>query len=134
MTGFTAVFIYVAWTLVLMLLYAFPRVPQMLSGKKLPNAWERSEPNTDPPLLVRAKAAHANCIENFPLFAAVVCIAALMHKSAVVDGLAAYLVGARIAQGVTHLIGTSFMLVLIRATFFLFQVALIFFFLWGLMH
>jgi uncharacterized MAPEG superfamily protein len=127
MTGFTAVLLYLIWTQALTLLYAFPRVPQALLGMKPLNAWERDQPNNDPAFLQRAKAAHLNCVENFALFLAVVVIAALMNKSAVVDAVAAYVLLARVGQSVVHIIGTAMPLVLIRATFFLTQLGLIFY-------
>jgi uncharacterized MAPEG superfamily protein len=134
MTGFTAVLLYAAWTLALMLIYAFPRVPLILAGKKTVDAYSRSAVNTDLPMLLRANHAHANCVENFPIFAAVVVVAALMQKSAVVDAFAAYVLYARVAQSVTHLIGANFPLVMIRATFFLVQVGLILYMIWQLLH
>ena len=134
MTGFTAVLLYIVWTLLLALMYATYRVPIALLGKKSINHWERGLPSDDPAVLVRAKGAHLNCMENFPLFAAVVCVAALMGKSPVVDALAGYVLYARIGQGVAHLIGTSFVLILIRATFFLAQVGMVLYMVWGLLH
>lgn len=126
MTGFAAVLLYIAVMIVLVLSYALPRVPQVLTGKRQPAAWGRDQPSIDPPVLVRAHHAHANAVENFPLFLGVVVIGALMDKSAtVIDPLACFVVYLRIAQAVTHLIGTSFWLVMTRATFFLAQLALI---------
>lgn len=134
MNGFTAVLLYAAWTFALALFYALPRVPAALLGRKPADAWTRGQPNPDPALLVRASHAHMNCVENFALFAAVVVVAALMQKSAVVDAFAAYVLYARVAQSSVHLIGTSFFLVLIRATLFLIQVALILSMIWQLLH
>ncbi len=57
------------------------------------------------------------------MFAAVVFVAAFLAKSPIVDAIAAYVLYARIAQGVVHLIGTSLPLILVRATFYLIQVA-----------
>ena len=118
MTGFIAVLFYVVWMQLLMLAYAFPRVPMALFGDRNFADWERAE--------VRVKGAHLNCVENFPLFAAVVVIAALMGKSPVVDGLAAFILAARVGQSLVHLISTAPAFVLLRATFFLAQVGMIF--------
>lgn len=134
MTGFTAVLLYAGWTLALALLYALPRVPVVLLGRKPADAWTRGNRNPDPGILVRASHAHMNCVENFPVFAAVVVVAALMQKSAIVDALAAYVLYARLGQSTIHLIGTSFLLVLIRATLFLAQVGLILWMIWQLLH
>lgn len=135
MTGFEAVLLYIVVMIVLVLSYALPRVPQVLMGKNEPDAWGRDKPSIDPAILVRAQHAHANAVENFPLFLGVVVIGALMNKSAaVIDPLAFWVVHLRIMQAVMHLIGTSFWLVMARATFFLAQIALIATMVWGLLH
>ncbi len=126
MTGFIAVVLYVAWMQTLTLAYAFPRVPMALFGGRKFADWERAEVNRDPSFMVRAKGAHLNCVENFPLFAAVVVIAALMDKSPVVDSLAIFILVARVGQSLSHLISTAPAFVLLRATFFLAQVGMIF--------
>lgn len=134
MTGFTAVLLYIVWTFILALSYATYRVPFVLTAKKRADHWERGKPSDDPAVLVRAKGAHLNCVENFPLFAAVVVIAALMGKSPVADALAAYVLYARIGQSLAHVLGTSLPLVLLRATLFLTQVALVLVMVWGLLR
>ncbi|WP_293373498.1 MAPEG family protein [Nevskia sp.] len=135
MSGFEAVLLYVCVVIVLVLMYALPRVPQVLTGSKPANAWGRDQPSIDPALLVRAQHAHANAVENFPLFLAVVVVGALMNKSAdVIDPLAIYVVYLRIGQAVVHLIGTSFWLVMARATLFLSQIALIVVMAYRLLH
>ncbi|WP_323774695.1 MAPEG family protein [Alcanivorax sp.] len=124
MTGMTALLIYIIWTLILALSYATYRLPLVLTGKKSANHWERGKPVDDPEFLVRAKAAHLNCLENLPLFAALVLIGAATDQSVTVNAVAGIIVAARIGQSLVHLIGTSFPLVFIRASLFLIQVAL----------
>lgn len=126
MTSFAAVLMYVVWIQLLALSYAFPRVPMVLMGTKKPDTWERDKPNTDHVFMVRAKGAHLNCVENFALFAAVVVIAALMDKSAVVDQVAGYFIAARIGQSVAHLAGTALPILLLRGGLFLAQLGMIF--------
>lgn len=125
MTALAAVVYYVLWTIVLVLMYAVPRIPLAFFTDRTMDSWERNKPVTDAAFFQRAKGAHLNALENLPAFAAVVIIATLMGKSAVVDGLACYVLYARIAQSVTHLIGNSSPLVLLRAGFFVAQVALV---------
>lgn len=124
MTGITALLVYIIWTLLLALSYAGVRVPQVLTGKKSANHWERGKPADDAPILQRAKSAHLNCLENLPLFAALVLVGVATEQQALVDGVAGIVIAARIGQSVMHLIGTSFPLVLVRATLFLVQVAI----------
>jgi uncharacterized MAPEG superfamily protein len=134
MTGFEAVLLNIVWIIALVLTYATPRIPLALFTERSMTSWERFKAPTDHPFFLRAKSAHLNALESFPLFAAIVVIAALISKSAVVDAFAAYVLYLRVAQGVTHLIGDSSPLVLIRATFFVSQLALMLYMVWGLMH
>ena len=134
MTGFTAVLLYAVWTLLLPIVYASYRVPMIALGRRRADHWERGKPVDDLPILMRAKNAHLNCMENFPIFAAVVCIAALLGQSPIVDAVAAYVLYARIAQGVAHLIGTSWPLVLLRGAFYAIQVVLILYVIFALLR
>ena len=133
MTGMTALLIYIVWTLILALSYATYRLPLVLTGKKAANHWERGNAVDDPAILVRAKAAHLNCLENLPLFAALVLVAAATGQSETVNAVAGFIVAARIGQSLVHLIGTSFPLVFIRASLFLAQVALMLYLAFALM-
>lgn len=134
MTGFTAVLLYILWIIALLLIYAGPRIPLAALTEKRMDSWERTKTPTDAAFFLRAKGAHLNALENFPLFAALVCIAALMGKSAVVDGLACYVLYLRVAQSTTHLIGATSPLILVRATFFIGQILLMIYMTWGLLQ
>ena len=124
MNAYTTVLLYAGWILILALLYALPRVPQALLGQKRIDSWERGKEPIDPMMLQRAKSAHLNCLENFPVFAAIVAIAGLMGQIEAINGIAAFVLYARIAQSVTHITGTSFIQVFLRANFFVAQVGL----------
>ncbi len=125
MTGIEAMLYYLLWMTLVLFMYVGHRIPLVLMGKKPADHWTRGKPTDDAGFFVRASHAHANCVENFALFAAVVLAALALGKSEVVDGLAAYVVYARVAQTLCHLIGTSLVLVLMRATFFIIQVLLV---------
>lgn len=134
MTGIEALLYYVLLMIVLVLFYAGYRIPLVLTFKRPADSWGRDKKPDDPAIVTRASHAHANTVENLPLFAAVVLAAAAMGQSAVVDGLACYVLYARLAQVAAHLIGTSFILVLARATFFLAQLGIIGYMAWTLLH
>lgn len=135
MTGMTALLLFTAWTLLLMFTYVNYRVLLTLTGRKPANAWTRGQPNDDPPFVTRVQNAHYNCVENLPVFAAIVLAAyVLPDKRAVVDAVAAYVLYLRLAQSGVHLIGTTATLVFIRATFFTLQALLYVYMLWGLLH
>lgn len=125
MDAVTAVLLFCGLTLLLVLVYAVPRVPQVLLGKKPADHWTRGNTTNDPALLVRAHHAHLNALETLPVFAAVVLAAVATGRAEAVAALAPFVFYARVGQVVVHLIGTSFVLVVARATFFLVQVALI---------
>jgi uncharacterized MAPEG superfamily protein len=134
MNAYTAVLLYAAWTLLLPIFYAGIRVPAIAGGKKAADHWERGKPSDDPGILQRAKHAHLNSTENFPVFAAVVVIAGLMGKIAVADAVAGYVLYARVLQSVMHMLGTSLPLIALRGLFYFVQVVLIFWMLWGLLR
>lgn len=133
MTGVEALLYYVLLMIGLVLIYAGQRIPLALLGKKPIQNWTRGQANDDPGFVVRAQHAHANTVENLPLFAAVVLAASLLDRSNVVDAVAVYILGARVAQVAMHLIGTSFILIMMRATFFLVQIGLIGYVAWQLL-
>lgn len=131
MTATTALIGFTAWALALVALSVTWRVIEVLRGKPA-NSWTRGAAIESPGLVKRAEHAHLNTLENLPVFAAIVLAAQLLGKMAAVDAVACWILYARIAQSVVHLIGTHPLLVLVRATFFGVQVALFAYLLWGL--
>ena len=85
-------------------------------------------------MLARAKNAHLNCTENFPVFAAIVVVAALLGKIAIADAVAGYVLYARVAQSMVHMIGTSLPLVALRGLFYFVQVVPMFYMIWRLLY
>ena len=134
MTAITALLLFAAWTLVLMFTYVGYRVALVLAMKKPANSWGRDEKTDDPAFLVRAKHAHLNCLENLPVFAAIVLAAVALGKSPVVDQVAAFVLYARLAQSAVHLVGVNHWLVFVRANFLLVQAALFAYMIWGLLQ
>lgn len=133
MTGITALLWFTVWTLVLMLIYVGYRVLLVLTLKKKANSWMRGQVSDDPPFITRAQHAHLNCLENLPIFAAIVLAGVALNKNAVVDQVAMFVLYARLAQSITHLIGVSHWLVFIRANFLVVQAALFGWMIWGLL-
>jgi uncharacterized MAPEG superfamily protein len=133
MTSMQALLGFTAWTLLLVLIvFSWRGVAILLQGRKA-DSWTRGQQTAEDPTLVRRiEHAHANCLENLPLFAVIVLAAAAMNKSAVTDHWAMYVLYARVAQSVTHMIGISHWLVMLRATFWSVQLALFVVMLFGL--
>ena len=133
MTGITALLLFATWTLVLMFTYVGYRVALVLAMKKPANSWGRDDKVDDPAFIVRAKHAHLNALENLPIFAAIVLAAVALDKTPVVDQVAAWVLYARLAQSLVHLIGVNHWLVFIRANFLVVQAALFLYMIWGLL-
>ena len=111
-----ALLAFVAWTLLLVLVAVTYRVSLVLTGKAPANSWTRGAATwQNPALITRVEHAHMNCVENLPLFAAVVLVAAVTSQTALTDGLVWVFIGLRIAQSVVHIISTSAAFVFIRA-------------------
>ena len=73
----------------------------------------------------RLTRAIANCQENIPLYIGVLLFAVVTGHTAITDSTAYWLLGARIAQSVVHLVSTSSTMILTRFAFFLVQFVLV---------
>ena len=108
------------WTLsVLTFTIGVHRWSRIFTGKSAINEFPADAP-TGPGWYRRATRAHLNCIENLPVFAAIVFVAWVNGvKTPLLDVLGVVILGARVAQTVTHV---AFMetarTVAIRFTFF----------------
>ena len=112
---------FVFWTFALFVGVAGMRVAKVLSGQAQANDFPAGQPHGSD-FYWRWNRAHANCLENLPLFAAVVLTAAVAnHTSPAFDQCARIYMGARIGQSLTHIASGSVMAVNVRFTFFLVQ-------------
>lgn len=124
MTALSALIGFTAWTLLLVLLVFAYRGARFLTGKPI-NSWPRgAKPADDAPLVKRIEDAHANCLENLPVFAVIVLAAAALGRLGAVDALAPFVLYARIGQSLAHLWGTGTLQVLVRASFWAVQLML----------
>lgn len=131
MTALQALIGFTAWTLLLVLLVFAYRGARFLAGKPI-NSWPRgAKPADDAALVKRIEDAHANCVENLPVFAVIVLAAAALGNLEAVDPLAGTVLYARIGQSAAHLWGTGRLQVLLRASFWAVQAGL---FVWMLIR
>jgi uncharacterized MAPEG superfamily protein len=96
--------LFAAWTLLLLFLtVGYFRWSRILTGRATIREW-RPDQDQGTDWYRRAMRAHANCLENLPIYTVVV-IALLVTeaKSQWLDGLAIILLVARIAQSVLHI-------------------------------
>lgn len=111
-------------TIALAVMVVSYRVGLVLAGKKKADDFPRGE-HEMPPLVKRLNNAHANCVENLPLVAAVILAAVATGQTAVTDPLACYLLYARIGQSTVHAIAVNHFMVLIRATLYTVQIGIL---------
>lgn len=117
---------FTAWTIALVLTVVNYRVFLVLTGKTPANSWTRGGQTwQDPGFVTRTAHAHLNAVENLPLVAAVILAAQALGQGAVTDGLACWLLGARIAQSVVHMISVSHWMVFLRATLYTVQILIL---------
>ena len=122
MTSMTALLGFTGWTLLMVFLVFSYRGVRLLQGTPI-NNWPRGKADTgDAAFAKRVSDAHANCLENLPVFAVLVLAAAAMGKDAAIATYAPIVLYARIGQSTAHLIATTKLLVLIRATFWAVQI------------
>jgi uncharacterized MAPEG superfamily protein len=105
------------WTLTLLAGIALLRMRLTLTGKRAANAFAVNGDDVSP-FSARLCRAHANCCENIGVLAAIIAAAVLSGASHVTDPLAPWLLAARVAQSVTHLVSTSNAAVTLRFVFF----------------
>ncbi|TXH91335.1 MAG: MAPEG family protein [Rhodoferax sp.] len=124
MTALQALVGFALWTLALVALVFLYRGLRFLKGTPI-NHWPRgNKPADDAPFVKRLEDAHANCLENLPVFAVVVLAAAALDKSGSVNTLAPYVLYARMGQTLAHLWGVGPLQVFVRASFWSAQLAL----------
>ena len=124
MTAFQALLGFAAWTALLVLGVFLYRGLRFVTGTPI-NHWPRgTKPAGDAAFVNRLQDAHANCLENLPVFAVIVLGAAAMGRLDTVAVLAPWVLYARIAQSLTHLTGVGQLQVLVRASFWSVQLGL----------
>ena len=100
------------------------RGTRILGGAPI-NNWPRGKVDTgDASFAKRVSDAHANCLENLPIFAVIVLAGAAMGRLDDLQALAPWVLVARIGQSLAHLSGTGPAQVFVRATFWAAQLAL----------
>ena len=124
MTALQTLLGFAAWTLLLIAgVFLYPGM-RFLTGTPI-NHWPRgNKPADDAPFVKRLEDAHANCLENLPVFAVIVLVAAALGRLADIQALAPWVLYARIGQSLAHLSGTGPVNVFVRASFWSAQLAL----------
>lgn len=115
---------YAAWTLALIVLIVLYRSTFIMTKKRQANEFCPDGSDVSP-FSHRLCRAHANCLENLPIFAAIIMFAIVTRQTEVTNGLAMILVYARVGQSIVHLISTSPQAVMLRGTLFGIQLGIL---------
>jgi uncharacterized MAPEG superfamily protein len=116
---------FAGWTLLLIMVgVGYERWRLILRGEAGPADFPADEPHGSPRYR-RIMRAHANCVENLPVYGAIaVVVTAAGATGALVDGLALTFLGARVLQTSVHVaLPQTNRVVSFRASFFIIQLA-----------
>lgn len=122
----------IAWTLFLLVLMEGLRVRFLVAGTVAANEFRPDNSNL-PAFMQRLARAHANCIESFPIIGGLLVVALLTNRTDVTDGLAQWLLIARLLQSSIHVISTSVLAANLRFLAFVVQMSIAAYWLWGLL-
>lgn len=122
---------FISWTLFLLVIMEAIRTYLVVTGKVPANGFNPANSNLSP-FMQRLARAHANCIEGLPVFGGLLAVAIMLEKAAVTDGMSLWLLTARMAQSIIHLISTSTIAVSARFTAFAAQMAIGVYWAWKL--
>lgn len=124
---------FAAWVLVLIVVMIGYRGARVLTGQLKADAWTRGRAIEDPPVMKRLGDAHANCLELLPVVGAVLLAAVVTGSASFTNGLALWLLAARIGQSVAHIISVHHLVIFfVRFPLFLVQVAILIYWLLAL--
>ena len=115
--------LFIAWALLLLVVMEILRCHLVVTGRAQSNEFKPDNSNVSP-FMQRLARAHANCLENLPLFGGLLLVALVTGRTEVTDPLAPWLLGARIVQSSIHLASTSVIAVNARFIAFVMQIAI----------
>ena len=128
----TALVAFAVWTALLVFGLANLRILYARRTNKVLNSFSPDGSDLDG-LGQRWTRAHLNCLEFLPIVATVGLAAVVTGNAAVTDPLAMVLLYLRIGQTLVHLFSTAVPFILIRAALFVGQLAIVFYWSYGLL-
>ena len=114
---------YITWILILLICLATYRTLLVAKKEQTVNGF-KPDGSDSPALGERITRAQSNCVESFAFIGGLMLLALATDSTAITNGLALFLLAARLGQSVTHLISTSELAVQIRFAFFLTQIGI----------
>ena len=129
LTGFAG------WTLLLSFLLLNMRgYYTFLSSNKVALNKFRPDGSDTPGFGQRLTRANLNCIEMLPAFCALVIVASLSEQLNIMNSTIIYVLYARIGQSIIHMLSTHLIAVVLRATLWGVQLALLLFYSYQLLN
>jgi uncharacterized MAPEG superfamily protein len=122
----------IAWTLILVVLMEGLRARFLATRTIAANEFKPDNSNL-PPYMQRLARAHANCVESFPIIGGALIVALLTDRAGVTDGLAPWLLVARLIQSSIHVVSTSVLASYLRFLAFVVQMAIAVYWVWELL-
>lgn len=114
---------FITWALALLVLMEILRSKLVVTGAVAPNQFVPDNANLSP-FMQRLARAHANCIEGLPIFGGLMLVALATERTDVTDGLALWVLGARIVQSTLHLASLKPAVVTLRFLAFVVQMVI----------
>ena len=123
---------FIAWSILLTFALVGVRAAATLQGKAL-NTFSATVADLDS-FGLRVTRAHGNSVENLAIVACLLLYAISTDQTAITNGLAAVIFGARVVQSVVHIASGSVPAVLVRATAFTVQMVVSLMWVWQFYH
>lgn len=123
---------FIAWSILLTFALVGVRAAATLKGKAL-NTFNATGADLDD-FGLRVTRAHGNSVENLAIVAGLMLYAIATDQTAITNGLAAVVLGARVVQSVVHIASSSVPAVLLRATAFTVQMVVSLLWAWQFYH
>jgi hypothetical protein len=117
---------YITWILILLVCLATYRTLLVAKKEQAVNGF-KPDGSDSPALGERITRAQSNCVESFAFIGGLMLLALATDSTAITNGLALFLLAARLGQSVTHLISTTESAVQLRFAFFLTQIGICFY-------
>jgi len=117
---------YITWILVLLVWIAVYRTLLVAKKQQAVNGFKADGSNS-PAFGERLARTQGNCVESFAFIGGLMLLALATNSTVITNGLALFLLAARLGQSITHLLSSSVLAVQVRFVFFLIQVAICFY-------
>lgn len=122
----------ISWALLLLVAMELLRIRLVLAGDVAGPAFKPDNANLSP-FMQRLARAQSNCVEGLPIFGGLLIVALVTGRSVVTDGLAPWLLVARVVQSCAHLASLGVFAVNVRFAAFAVQLVIALVWCWALL-